>query len=118
MTTTSNDSQRTWSSLGFVKGKTVREAVENSGHEYVSHSGEDGFIDVQTTTNTLQALVCEGDRFLLLRLVERDKGVPDTYVPSGKRPRQPRADKGKPRKKGGAKAPSGFKIVDSVPDDN
>jgi hypothetical protein len=90
---------RTWASMGFVKGTTIREAVENSGHEYVSHTESDsGFIDIQTTTDTLQALVCSGDRFLLFRLVKKPEERIDNYVPSGKRPRKPRADAGKPRK--------------------
>jgi hypothetical protein len=101
---------RTWASMGFVKGKTVREAVENSGHEYVSHSGKNGFIDVETTTNTLQALVCTDDRFLLFRLVKPPEEREDTYVPSTRRPRKERADKGKARKE----KPLEFEVVGTL----
>jgi hypothetical protein len=103
---------KTWASLGFVKGTTVREAVENSGHEYVSHAekNSDGFISVETTTSTLQALVATGGRFLLFRLVTPPEQREDTYIPSSRRPRKPRSDAGKPRKE----KPLEFEVVGTI----
>lgn len=102
-----------WVSCGFVEGETTYEAAEALGHKQTGKAEKvGGYSQVTTDKGVLQFLPVTTTpkcKWLAFRLVDPTAARAE-YVPSGKRPRKPRSDAGKPRKE---KDP-GFTVVGTI----